>query len=67
MNWEKMFEWYIQNLLSKKETGIHAEFKPRPITPLRTDLNDIKLAYNLRGHLGLADVRPTGLLVRSKA
>lgn len=67
MNWEIIFELYLRHHFARKSAlvltalrGTSADSKIRP------DLKDLKTAYDLRGQLHLADVKPAGLLVRSR-
>ncbi len=67
MNWDKLFQWYLSRGKFQKRNDTPLKTVEYSRTHLRPDLKEIKVLYNMRGHLNLGDVKPAGLLVQSRA
>lgn len=70
MNWDHLFEWYLAQQLNKRTNSkIRAARRSRGRDwdyTLKPDIKNPQLAYDHRGQLNLADVKPRGFLVKSK-
>lgn len=67
---DHVFEWFLAQCLAGKAqpTTSHARpVKRRPSAPIRTDIKNVYLRYDDQAQLNLADVKPTGFLVKSNA
>jgi hypothetical protein len=56
----------IQILVATWKPRAPKESPPKPDVYLKPDLTELKTAYDSRAQLQLADVKPTGLLIRAK-
>lgn len=69
MSWtmqKGLFEWYLSQLLAKRTEALVRRQKSQVLDLPKPDLESVKMAYNHRGILELADVKPIGFLVRSR-
>ncbi len=67
MKWDHLFEWHLIQQMGKQSLEVPERKERRRVFKIeKTDINSLHLAYNLRGELSLADIRPTGFLLRSK-
>lgn len=65
---DSLFEWLlVQYLTEATKKQIEAPVIRRPRTPMRADLKNIFLNYDGHAELNVADVRPTGFLVKARA
>lgn len=69
MNWDSIFEWQLRMKREPRELLIgDLEIKTPPQKVyLKPDLDELKVAYNGRGILSLADAKPVGILFRAEA
>jgi hypothetical protein len=68
MEWELLFHLYLKDQFARKSALIlNVLREPIQSVHLKPDLHTLKTAYDLHGRLHLADVKPAGLLVQSKA
>ena len=65
-NWEKLFEWRLQQQLNKKVrlNAPQQAFLRRRVDEIRTDLDRLSMAYKRDGKLDLADAQPKGFLLK---
>lgn len=64
---DHLFEWLLMDYLEGKvkARAARAPLKRRPSTPVQADLKNLYLRYDTQAQLNLADVKPTGFLVKA--
>jgi hypothetical protein len=67
-NPDHLFEWHLSIQLSQNAVFLRPNSRrKKKSAPVTTDLAALHLLYNDRAELDLADVKPIGFLVKSKA
>ena len=68
-NLNHLFEWHLLQQENRKIalTKSQTATMKKVIEEIKTDLDRLNMAYDHHGRLSLADVRPTGFLLKKRA
>lgn len=67
---DHLFEWYLARYFQRQVHNRRSPHVPklsrRHFADVKTNIDDVMLAYDDKGKLNLADVKPLGFLVKSQ-